>query len=211
MKCGEIRSNPVRKVIAPKTKKRLPVFVEESKMEKLFSDEIFPQDIFGIRDKTMLELFYATGIRRSELIGLKLSDVSNDRIKVLGKRNKQRIIPLTHEIRLQIDRYIKIRTELLGESDSDHLLLDNKGNKLSPQFVYRKVNEYLSKVTSLEKKSPHVIRHTFATHLLNNGADLNAIKELLGHSSLAATQVYTHNTIEKLKNIYHQSHPLAGW
>lgn len=207
---GKVSSNPVRKVTAPKISKRLPVFIEESKIESLFRPELFPEGVQGKRDRLLLEMLYATGMRRAELIGLKLCDISSDRLRVLGKRNKERIIPVTPGLKAVINDYLNSRIELSGNDESDALLLNDKGKKMSPEFVYRKVNEYLSMVTSIEKRSPHVLRHTFATHLLNKGADLNAIKELLGHSSLAATQVYTHNTIEKLKNIYQQTHPLAG-
>lgn len=209
MREEKVKANPVRKVIAPKTSKRLPVFVEESRMENLFREEHFPEGVKGLRDRLILELLYGTGMRRAELIGLKITDVSSDRIKVLGKRNKERIIPVSPALSRCINDYIAVRSELGGAAVAE-LLLNDKGNKMSPEFVYRKVNDYLSGVTSLEKRSPHVLRHTFATHLLNKGADLNAIKELLGHSSLAATQVYTHNSIEKLKNIYKQAHPLGG-
>ena len=179
-------------------------------MRQLLDELHFVFDYSGVRDKLMIELFYSTGIRQAELINLKIKniDLSSGIIKVLGKRNKERLIPLTTELRQKIDVYLKLRAEL-PVKDSSYLLLTNKGKKLYPSLVYRRVNYYLSQVTSLDKKSPHVLRHTFATHMLNNGADLNAIKELLGHANLSATQVYTHNTIDKLKKVYKQAHPRA--
>lgn len=205
----KITENPWKKIVLPKIAKRLPVFVEESKMEMLFSDHDFEHNISGIRDQLILEILYATGMRLSELINLEYNSVQNDRLKVLGKRNKERIIPITPHLSILLQNYLKIRNEY-DHHQLPYLLLTDSGNKLYAQFVYRKVNFYLSKVSTSKKKSPHVLRHTFATHLLNKGADLNAVKELLGHANLSATQVYTHNTIEKLKNIYNQAHPLAG-
>ena len=205
-----IKEDPTLKVIPPKMSKKLPAFVEEGQMSQLLDELDFTDDYAGVRDKLMIELFYSTGIRQSELINLKIKDIdlSSNVIKVLGKRNKERLIPLTIELRQKIDAYLNIRAEL-PIKDSLYLLLTNKGKKLYPTLVYRQVNHYLSQVTSLDKKSPHVLRHTFATHMLNNGADLNAIKELLGHANLSATQVYTHNTIDKLKKVYNQAHPRA--
>ena len=205
-----IKEDPTLKVIPPKMSKKLPAFVEEGQMSQLLDELDFTDDYAGVRDKLMIELFYSTGIRQSELINLKIKDIdlSSNMIKVLGKRNKERLIPLTKELRQKIDAYLNIRAEL-PIKDSLYLLLTNKGKKLYPTLVYRQVNHYLSQVTSLDKKSPHVLRHTFATHMLNNGADLNAIKELLGHANLSATQVYTHNTIDKLKKVYNQAHPRA--
>ena len=205
-----IIEDPTIKVVSPKMSKKLPAFVEEGQMRQLLDELDFTDDYAGVRDKLMIELFYSTGIRQAELINLKIKDVdlSSNLIKVLGKRNKERLIPLTIELRQKIDAYLNLRAEL-SIKDSKYLLLTNKGKKLYPTLVYRQVNHYLSQVTSLDKKSPHVLRHTFATHMLNNGADLNAIKELLGHANLSATQVYTHNTIDKLKKIYKQAHPRA--
>ena len=205
-----IKEDPTLKVIPPKMSKKLPAFVEEGQMSQLLDELDFTDDYAGVRDKLMIELFYSTGIRQAELINLKIKDIdfSSNVIKVLGKRNKERLIPLTIELRQKIDAYLNIRAEL-SIKDSLYLLLTNKGKKLYPTLVYRQVNHYLSQVTSLDKKSPHVLRHTFATHMLNNGADLNAIKELLGHANLSATQVYTHNTIDKLKKVYNQAHPRA--
>jgi integrase/recombinase XerC len=172
-------------------------------MEDLFSGALFAEDFSGIRDRLLLEVLYGTGMRRAEIIGLQWKDISSDRMRVLGKRNKERIIPITPELAELMGQYKKHLNEISGNTE-DWFLVDDKGKKMTPSFVYRKVNEYLTKVTSITKKSPHVLRHTFATHLLN------AIKEILGHASLAATQVYTHNTIEKLKNVYQKAHPLAG-
>ena len=205
-----IKEDPTLKVIPPKMSKKLPAFVEEGQMSELLDELDFTDDYAGVRDKLMIELFYSTGIRQSELINLKIKDIdlSSNMIKVLGKRNKERLIPLTIELRQKIDAYLNIRAEL-PIKDSLYLLLTNKGKKLYPTLVYRQVNHYLSQVTSLDKKSPHVLRHTFATHMLNNGADLNAIKELLGHANLSATQVYTHNTIDKIEKVYKQAHPRA--
>lgn len=205
-----LKENPTLKIIPPKSSKKLPVFVEQSQMAILLDELTFEEGFNGVRDKLIIELFYSTGIRQSELINLRLKDVSlsSNTIKVLGKRNKERLIPFTIELRHKLEAYIKSRAEL-SIKDTSYLLLTQKGKKLYPTLVYRQVNHYLSQVTSLDKKSPHVLRHTFATHMLNNGADLNAIKELLGHANLSATQVYTHNTIDKLKLVYNQAHPRA--
>ena len=205
---GWVRNNPMTKVVAPKMAKKLPDFVEKEKMQMLFDEDVFSDEFTSIRDRLLLEMLYSTGIRLSELIGLKESDVSKDSIKVLGKRNKERIIPIGSSLEKLIQEYLnkKKQVTLL---DTQHLFVTDKGDKLYDKFVYRKVNYYLGVVTTANKKSPHVLRHTFATHMLNNGADLNAIKELLGHANLSATQVYTHNTIEKLKNIHTQAHPRA--
>ncbi len=205
---GEITKNPMNKVVAPKTAKKLPEFVEQDKMQLLFRDDVFSDDFASLRDRLMLELLYATGIRLSELVGLKESDVSANAIKVLGKRNKERIIPVGNFLMELIQNYLNKKKEISLEQN-EYLLVTDRGDKLYDKFVYRKVNYYLGVITTANKKSPHVLRHTFATHMLNNGADLNAIKELLGHANLSATQVYTHNTIEKLKNVHSQAHPRA--
>ena len=193
------------KIISPKTSKRLPVFVEKDNMDALMDKIEFGEDVEGIRNKLIIELFYATGIRLSELINLKQANVDLEacQIKVLGKRNKERIIPFGNEIKNSIQKYMDAKPGLPGE----FLFQMTSGKKMYEKFVYRLVNEYLSMVTTVDKRSPHILRHTFATHMLNNGADLNAIKELLGHANLSATQVYTHNTVEKLKNIHKQAHP----
>ena len=204
-----VKNNPLLKVTAPKTSKRLPVFVGENEMNNLFENISFDNNFEGLRDQLILELFYSSGIRLSELIELQLNslDKNNSTIKVIGKRNKERIIPLAKKINPIFTQYLLIRKEL--KSSNNYIFLTKKNEKIYPKLVYRIVNHYLSMVTTASKKSPHVLRHTFATHMLNNGADLNSIKELLGHANLSATQVYTHNTIEKLKNIHKQAHPKA--
>lgn len=209
---GEIKKTPLAKVQTPKTVKRLPAFVEQTGTDRLLNDIDFPDNYEGMLAKMVIELLYGTGMRRSELIHLKESDVDsyNSQLKVLGKRNKERIIPIHSELRSAIKVFLEQKKKLKeATADEIYLLTDMKGNKLSERFVYSTVKKYLNLVTTVEKKSPHTLRHTYATHLLNNGADINAVKELLGHSSLAATQVYTHNTIDKLKNIYKQAHPKA--
>ncbi len=208
---GVVTKNPLAKVLNPKTAKRLPVFVEKTNMEQLLKNIQFSDDFEGFRDKTILDILYNTGIRRSELLGLKDTDIDsyNSQIKVLGKGNKERIIPISPQLIESIKNYIHIKKEFVINEQSSSLFVTKKGKPLQPIQVYHLVKKYLSMVTSIEKKSPHVLRHTFATHLMNNGADINAVKELLGHSSLAATQVYTHNTIDKLKSIYKQAHPKA--
>jgi integrase/recombinase XerC len=204
---GVVVESPMLKILSPKTSKRLPVFVEKEKMDELIDNSGFGDDFEGRRNKLIIELFYATGIRLSELINLKTSDVNlhSGQLKVLGKRNKERIVPFSNELKRSIEDYLEIKID----SDVVEFFVSNSGKKLYEKFVYRLVNNYLSMVTTADKKSPHVLRHTFATHMLNNGADLNAIKELLGHANLSATQVYTHNTVEKLKNIHKQAHPKA--
>lgn len=211
MKEKVVSNNPLSKVQPPKTSKRLPVFVEEQHMNRLldYEDIAFGDDFAGKRNKLILILFYSTGIRLSELIGLKTADIdfTRDTLKVLGKRNKERIIPVTAELKEELNHYLQSRTD--KGIQHEHLFTTDAGQKMYPKLVYNVVKKYLSLVTSIEKRSPHVLRHTFATHLLNKGADLNAIKELLGHANLAATQVYTHNSIERLKNIYKNKHPRA--
>ena len=207
-----VEENPMQKILSQKSPTRLPAFVQTDSMEKLFDQVEFKDNFEGHRDRIILELLYATGMRLSELINLNTDDVDLPRLqlKVTGKRNKQRIIPFSNIISSKIENYLEKRKEVLASGFVDsHLFITDKGTKLYPKLVYRVVNHYLNEVTTLSKKSPHVIRHTFATHMLNNGADLNAIKEILGHANLAATQVYTHNTIEKLKSIYKQAHPKA--
>jgi len=202
-----VKLNPIEKFSRLKQKKDLPWFVDETAMERLFSEFDFGDDYEGGRDKMIVELFYATGIRLSELINIKVQDFdfSKSGIKVLGKRNKERIVPLYETIKDNLVRYISIRNEQCF--DSEYLFLTAKGRKVYEKLVYRLVNTSLGQVTTMDKKSPHVLRHTFATHMLNNGADLNSVKELLGHANLSATQIYTHNTFEKLRNIYKQAHP----
>lgn len=203
--------DPLSKIKLPKTEKRLPVVLEEKQMNFLLDDIPFGDDFDAIRDKLMIETFYATGIRRAELIELKESDIdlNNLQLKVLGKRNKERIIPFSQQFASLLGKYLAMKNEITSRPVTDYFFIKKNGEKLSPKFVYDRVSKYLSHVSTMDKKSPHVLRHTFATQLLNKGADLNAIKELLGHANLAATQVYTHNSVERLKQIYKQSHPKA--
>jgi integrase/recombinase XerC len=208
---GVIKSDPLEKVVLPKRKKTLPVFVAEEALDTLLDNDNFGDDFAGLRNRTIIEMLYLTGIRRSELIGLRSNDIDfrEATVKVTGKRNKQRIIPLTKPFVARLEEYYKMRNEFTGSGNGEWFFITGKGNKLYDKFVYNIVKRYLSMVTTIEKKSPHILRHTFATHMLNHGADLNAIKEFLGHANLSATQVYTHNTFEKLKKIYKQAHPRA--
>lgn len=207
---GVVTENPMPKIQTPKISKRLTVFVEKDNMDKLLDNVDFGDDFAGIRNQLMIELFYATGIRLAELVGLKQQNVDmyNCTIKVLGKRNKERIIPFADSLKPRIKKYLAQKAKINNINET-HFFVTEKGNKVYEKLVYRVINNYLSMITTVEKRSPHVLRHTFATHMLNNGADLNVIKELLGHSSLAATQVYTHNTVEKLKTVHKQAHPKA--
>mgnify|MGYP005630445457 FL=1 len=200
-----ISESPMLKIVAPKSKKRLPVFIEENQIEKLLNEVEFDEGFIGERDKLIIELFYVTGIRLSELINIKIFDInfSNSLIKVLGKRNKERLIPLSINIVIELQNFVK------KHNLNNYLFTNLGGTKVYTKLVYRVVKKYIGKISSVNKKSPHILRHTFATHMLNNGADINAIKELLGHANLSATQVYTHNTIEKLKTVYKQAHPRA--
>lgn len=206
---GLIDVNPMSKVIAPKAGSRLPVFVEEKNMEALFSPEWFAPTFEGCRDALIIELFYNTGMRLSELIGLRESavDLHLNQLKVLGKRNKERIVPMSESLVTIIQEYLTLKMEQNFGNSVDRLIVKSDGGSLYEKLVYRIVNHYLGKVTTLKKKSPHILRHTFATHMLNKGADLGTIKEILGHSSLAATQLYTHNSIEKLKEVHRKAHP----
>ena len=202
---GVILENPMIKLVAPKSKKRLPVFIEEEQIASLLNEVQFEDGFTGERNKLIIELFYVTGIRLSELINIKILDVNfqSQVIKVLGKRNKERLIPLSSNVLEELKNFI-------DKYQIDYFLFANEdGKKLYTKLVYRIVNKYIGKISSVNKRSPHILRHTFATHMLNNGADINAIKELLGHANLNATQVYTHNTIEKLKTVYKQAHPRA--
>jgi len=211
LKEGFVYQNPLDKIVNPKVSKRLPVFIEENQMDILLDEVEFGDDFKGLRNKLIIEMFYFTGIRLNELINIQTNDIDfyNLSIKVLGKRNKERIVPIGKEFSEHIQFYIEIKKKKLVVSNTDYLFTGEKGTKLYPKAVYRIINSYLRLVSSIEKKSPHVIRHTFATLMLNHGADLNAIKEILGHANLAATQVYTHNTFEKLNRIYKQAHPRA--
>jgi len=206
---GQLVKSPMETVISPKISKRLPVFVAENDMEQMLLNLSFAEGWKGLTEKMVIQLFYATGMRLSELIQCKENqlDISKRVIKVVGKGNKERILPISPELAMALKKYIVEKpTEAIGNS---HLFVTEKGKALQPRAVYTFVKFHLSQVTTLQKKSPHVLRHSFATHLMNNGADLNAVKELLGHSSLAATQVYTHNTIEKLKEVFSKAHPKA--
>ena len=206
-----IVKNPTLRIKAPKVKKRLPVFIEEMNMSSLLNDYIFTDTFSDIRDKMILELLYGTGMRLSELIGIEDSDINlyDSTMRVTGKGNKERVIPIHEKLKETIEVYNKVKdSTFLNQKDSSFILTD-KGLKAYPIFIQRIVKKYLTMVSTSEKKSPHVLRHSFATHLLNKGADLNAIKDLMGHANLAATQVYTHNSMEKLKNIFKQAHPKA--
>jgi integrase/recombinase XerC len=205
---GLVEQTPMTTIISPKLNKRLPVFVEEKDIRTLLNTIEFPDTWKGRTDKLALHIFYNTGIRLSELINLKENQVSHRAIKVTGKGNKERIIPINAGLFTLINEYILDKGQIITV-DRTYLLVNEKGKKLYQKYLYLVVKKYLSIVTTVNKKSPHILRHSFATHLSNNGADLNSIKELLGHSSLAATQIYTHNTIEKLKDAYKKAHPKA--
>lgn len=211
LKTGGIDHNPMLKVVSPKLSKPLPVFIQKSQIASLWQHYDFGEGFPGIRDRTIFELFYATGMRRAELLGLKDEsiDLINNTIKVLGKGNKERLIPMNPVLKSSLQEYSKVRNKSFDISSFAAFLVTDSGKPMNPRKVYSIVHKVLEQITTVEKKSPHVLRHTFATHLLNNGAEINAIKELLGHSSLAATQVYTHNTIDKLKDIYKKAHPKA--
>ncbi|MCG2615814.1 tyrosine-type recombinase/integrase [Terrimonas sp. NA20] len=209
---GEIGVLPTANVISPKISKRLPVFVKESETRELISSlSQASEDWKSLNAKMLILMFYATGMRLSELIGLKEKqlDLGRQRIKVLGKGNKERIIPVSEDVVKSINDYREWKKKEFEAPEEGFLLVTEKGKKLYPKYAWILVNKYLGQASTLDKKSPHVLRHTFATHLMNNGADLNAVKELLGHASLAATQVYTHTTIEKLKDVHKKAHPKA--
>jgi integrase/recombinase XerC len=193
-----------------KAKKKLPSFVKEGDMVNILDNAPFENTLEGFRDRLILELFYATGIRLSELIHLKESqvDLRNNTIKVLGKRNKERVIPFASSIVPILEDYLKVKNKEVTMREHGFLFVTDKGEPCYPMMIYRRVKKYLDHTTS-DKRSPHVLRHTYATHLLNKGAEINAVKDLLGHSSLAATQVYTHNSLEKLKKVFDQAHPKA--
>lgn len=207
---NHISINPLQKIQGPKTPKKLPVFVDENQMRDLFSKISFEEGFEGQRDKLLLDVLYQTGFRRAELCSLKEQDIDfyNLTIKVLGKRNKERILPFSLELKRNLEAYFAVKKS--EDLVNSYLFVTKKDKALKEAEVYKIVNKYLGAVTTLGKKSPHVLRHTFATHLLNNGADINAVKELLGHSNLSATQIYTHNSIDKLKKTYKQAHPRSG-
>jgi|ERR1035437_511880 integrase/recombinase XerC len=204
-----ISVSPMTTIVSLKVSKRLPSFIEEKDINTLFQHVEFPDTWEGKTNRLLLQIFYQTGMRLSELINLKEAQIDKgySNLKVLGKRNKERIIPINNLLLYPILEYMNSKRNNIDIFDTEYLLINEKGKKLQPKYVYNKVKQYLSYVTTNERKSPHILRHTFATHLTNNGADINAVKELLGHSSLAATQIYTHNSIEKLKEIHKKAHP----
>jgi integrase/recombinase XerC len=202
---GKISGNPMAKIQGPKNEKRLPVFVKESELATTKTSQLFSSDFNGVRDELMFELFYQTGIRLSELIGLKDGDVSEQHIKVLGKRSKERLIPISSELSQTIQLFRSMKRKM--QIESLKLFTRENGKDLYPTLVYRKINAILGTLTSADKKSPHILRHTFATHLLNRGTGLETLKDLLGHANLSATQVYTHNSFAQLTAVYAQAHP----
>lgn len=209
LKVGDIPANPLARHKALKTPKKVEIPFSQAEMSELLNSIPFEDNFEGLRDRLIIELFYATGIRRSELINLEMTDLDlpNRTIKVLGKRNKERIIPLLAGMVHLFEAYLSLRDELTGASETQAVFLTSRCNKIYETLVYRIINGYFSKVSSKVKKSPHILRHTFATHMLSQGADLNSVKELLGHSSLASTQVYTHNSIAELKKVHSRAHP----
>ncbi|MEN0056447.1 MAG: tyrosine-type recombinase/integrase [Mucilaginibacter sp.] len=209
---GVITENPTSKIRSQKTPKNLPVVVEEERLTQMLdSGEIFTNDFTGQRDKLVVEMLFGTGMRLAELLGLKDQDINDyeGTLKVLGKRNKERIIPVNTELRILLGNYLELKKNQQFDNNSGALIVTSKGADAYPKLIYLIVQKYLSNISTQQKKSPHVLRHTFATTLLNNGADLNSIKELLGHANLSATQIYTHNSVERLKSIYKQAHPKA--
>jgi integrase/recombinase XerC len=213
MKNQLVAKNPMQKVQAPKNSTKLPEYLEDQKMDQLLEPKLDDTSFEALRNNLIIDFFYRTGVRLSELINIKINDVNlyNLTVTVLGKRNKMRQIPLTNKFKVLIQKYLVARSDFMKEKGTvhDYFFTENNGNQMYSKFVYRLVKTEISKVSTSKKRSPHILRHTFATTMLNHGADINAIKELLGHSSLAATQVYTHNSIEKLKEIYKQAFPKA--
>ena len=208
---GVLDTNPTLRIKAPKLAKKLPAFIPEDDFTKILDQGEFTDDFKGQREILILELLYGTGMRLAELTNLKVADVNMaaHTLKVLGKGNKERILPLNTSLYLALEKYFRLKREALPKNNSPFLLVTDKEVPLYPKFVYRVVKKYISMVSTSAKNSPHILRHSFATHLLNRGADLGAIKELLGHASLAATQVYTHNSIEQLKAVFEKAHPKA--
>ncbi len=211
MRQGVLKSNPVARILPPKSAKHLPSFVGAKEMSSALQIERYTDDFSGVRDHLIILMFYSTGIRLSELIGLSVDRIyfSSSTIKVIGKGDKERLIPMHPELEKVIKEYLIIREEALLNKNDKTLFITDKGKPTYPKLIYRIVTKNLEQVTTLEKKSPHVLRHTFATHLLNNGAEINALKDLLGHANLSATQIYTHSSFEKLKKVYKQAHPRA--
>jgi len=207
LKTKQIAGSPLLKHKALKTPKKIQIPFSEKELDDVLNQIKYPDGFEGIRDKLIIDLFYTTGIRRTELIHLKVSNLNESTLKVLGKRNKERILPILPIVSQQIQTYFSERARLEAITDKDYFFLTQKGVKLNDSFVYRLINNYFSNVSEKVKKSPHILRHTFATHLLNNGADINSVKELLGHSSLASTQVYTHSSLAELKKVYGNAHP----
>lgn len=210
-KLGLKEDNPMLKVISPKIGKKLPSVVHAYQLDLLFEEVIFPEGFEGIRDRLLLKILYGTGLRNSELVNLKVVDLDlkSGRLKVLGKGNKERFVPLLPELECEIKEYMALRQNYFETFDEEYLLLKNDGQKVYPKLVYNIVKKYLGQVTSLEYRGPHTLRHSFATHLCDEGADLSAIKNLMGHASLASTEVYLHNSIEQLKEVYKSAHPKA--
>ena len=207
LKSKQLEVSPLLKHKALKTAKKIQIPFSEKELDLVLNQIQYPEGFEGIRDKLIIDLFYTTGIRRTELIHLKISNVSPQTMKVLGKRNKERILPVLPIISQQVNLYLSERARIEVIKDDAFFFLTQKGVKLNDSFVYRLINNYFSNVSEKVKKSPHILRHTFATHLLNNGADINSVKELLGHSSLASTQVYTHSSLSELKKVYGNAHP----
>lgn len=210
LKNNLILNNPMQKIQGPKMTKRLPIFIDEPQIEKIFNQLKFDTGFEGIRNRLLIDILYQTGLRRAELINLKETDLDliSLQLKVLGKRNKERIIPFSILLKRSIQEYLIIKQA--NNLNNPFLFVNIKNIQLSPQALTKVVSQILGAVTTNKKKSPHILRHTFATHLLNRGADINAVKELLGHANLSATQIYTHNSIEKLKKSYNQAHPRSG-
>ena len=209
---GLIQVNPASKINTPKIPKNLPVIVEDARLTQMLDEnEVFGNDFSGVRDKLIIEMLFGTGMRLSELLGVKDTDINvyDGTVKVLGKRNKERIIPVNNELKLLLAKYRELKKNQNFSNNSLTLIVTDKGADAYAKLIYLTVQKYLSYISTQEKKSPHVLRHTFATSLLNRGADLNAIKELLGHANLSATQIYTHNSVDRLKSIYKQAHPKA--